>query len=130
MDVDNAGTTKYLFEDLTFKIIGSLFEVNKELGFGYNEKVYQQAFAKELERRGIAFKRENFSKISYKGNRVGCLFHDFLVEGKVVVELKVGSDLYESYFKQLLSYLRDSKLRIGILAVFTPQGLVYKRLIN
>lgn len=119
-----------LFPQLSYEILGAVFEVNKRLGFGYLEKVYQEAFARELEFRGLRFHRENFSRINYKEKKVGGLFYDFLVEGKIVVELKVAKDLYEDHINQLLSYLKDSKLKLGLLVVFTPKGVVYRRVIH
>lgn len=118
-----------LHHSLTRKIIGTLFAVNKELGFGYKEKTYQEAIAKDFETKGISFKRENFSRVSYKGKRVGCFFQDFLVEQKVILEIKIGRELFESYVKQTLSYMRDYNVKVGIVAVFTPAGVLYKRLI-
>ena len=123
-------TQEFLFKDLTYVIIGALLEVSKELGFGFDEKVYQTAFQKELELRSLKFKRENYSRISYKGRRVGSKFFDFIIDDKVVVELKVGKDLYFQHLKQLLSYLKSSGLKVGILAAFTPSGLIYKRVVN
>ena len=121
---------KLIYEDLTYKVIGSLFEVYNRLGFGYKEKVYQEALAKELQQVGLKFKRESHSSIRYKGYRVGSNFYDFLIESKIVLELKVGNEIYESHAKQLLSYLHDSKMKLGILAVYCPKGVVYKRLVN
>jgi len=118
-----------VYQDLSYKVMGALFAVNKELGFGFKEQIYQEALAKELNLRGIKFKRENFSRISYKGKRVGCVFHDFIVEGKIILELKVGNEIYESHLKQVLLYLKESRLKLGIVAVFSPAGVIYKRIV-
>lgn len=121
---------KLLYEGLTYKIIGALFEVYNRLGFGYQEKYYQRALAEELSRIGLEFEREHTRRIKYKGRIIGRYFHDFLVEDCVIVEVKVGIDIYQDNINQLLAYLKDSGRRIGILAVFTRDGVRYKRVIN
>lgn len=126
----NTDEDRYLYEKTTYQIIGALYEVYNRMGFGYQEKIYQRSFAEELEKQGLKFCRENISKIKYKGKSVGRYFHDFLVEGKIVVELKVGDSFYKNHMRQLLAYLKDGRLRIGILCVFTPDGVLIKRLIN
>ena len=119
-----------IMKDLSYKIIGLVYEVYNRLQYGHREKVYQEALAKELQQVGLKFKRESYSSIRYKGYRVGSNFYDFLIESKIVLELKVGNEIYESHAKQLLSYLHDSKMKLGILAVYCPKGVVYKRLVN
>lgn len=124
------GKDMLIYPELSYKVMGSLFEVNRQLGFGFKEKNYQEAMAKELDIRGIPYKRENFSKITYKGRRIGSVFHDFIIERKIILELKVGNELYESHLKQILLYLKESGLKLGILAVFSPGGVIYKRVVK
>jgi len=119
----------YPEKELTGKVIGVLFEVYNKLGFGYSEKVYQEAIATELASRGIKFHRENLSKISYKDRKIGYVFHDFLIENKVILEVKVGTGLFTSNVSQVLSYLKGSRLRVGLISVFTKERVLIKRVI-
>lgn len=119
-----------LYGDLTYKVIGALYEVFNILGFGYQEKHYQRAVAQELTKRRLHFRQENFARIKYKNTSIGKYFYDFLIEGEIVLELKVGNDLYQENLNQLLGYLKDSGRRLGILAVFTKKGVKYRRMIN
>lgn len=116
--------------DLTEKIIGISFKVYNNLGYGYQEKVYQQALAKELEQSGILFKREKYAKILYDGEVIGKFYLDFLVENKVAIELKVRREMFPSDWTQLLNYLKAEKLKIGLLLVFSKHKVLVKRLIN
>lgn len=128
MDTDGKG--RLLYGNLTYEVIGALYEVYNTLGFGYQEKYYQRAIAQELTKRGLHFNQENFARIKYKNTSIGKYFYDFLIENKLVLELKVGNDLYQENLNQLLGYLKDSGRRLGILVVFTKEGVKYRRVIN
>lgn len=119
-----------IYKDLSYKVVGVLFEVYNRLGFGCQEKIYQRALAEGLKKANIPFKRENYARIRFKGKIVGGYFHDFLIEGKLVLELKVGTGIYENNVNQLLAYLKDSGKRLGILVVFTQKGVVCRRVVN
>jgi len=118
------------YEKLTYKVIGCLYEVFNDLGFGHPEKVYQKAIAKELGLQNIKFSREKVSKVRYKDTAVGYYYHDFLIENDVVLEIKVGNDFYQNHLRQVLTYLKDSKLRLGIVSIFSPNGVMIKRVLN
>ena len=120
----------YLYKDLTEKIIGCCFAVYNELKYGYPEKTYQNAIASELEKKKLTFQRESYSKILYDGKAVGRFFLDFLVEDKVALEIKVRRQLYPTDWAQLLNYFKAKKLSVGLLAGYTPEKVVIKRLIN
>lgn len=120
----------YPEKELTGKVIGCLFEVYNTLGFGYPEKTYQEALASELESQTIKFKRENLSKVNYKDKKIGYFFHDFLIENRIILELKVGTDLYQSNISQTLSYLKNANLKVGMIAVITKNRVLIKRVIN
>lgn len=126
MDTDR----KYLYTELTHEIIGSLYEVYNRMGFGYSEKIYQEALAEEFGKRGIEFQREQLSRVSYKNKALGYYFHDFLIEHKVILEVKVGDNFYKNHLRQTLSYLKSSGVRLGIVAVFTPKEVLIKRIVN
>lgn len=119
-----------IYPEISYKIVGAAFDVFNQLGFGFQEKAYQEALAIELKSKSLNFRREKYSPVSYKGLRIGSYFYDFIIEDKVVLELKVGTNFYENNLSQILSYLKSSNLKLGILVVFTPKGVISKRIIN
>lgn len=115
---------------LSYTIVGSAFAVFNELGYGLHEKDYQKALARELENRQISFCREVYVPITYKGKLLSRYFADFVIEEKVILELKVSPKLGYSHSRQLLNYLRAGGYRLGILLYFTEEGVKYRRVLN
>jgi GxxExxY protein len=104
---------------LTEQIIGAAIEVHKELGPGLLESAYQRALAHELHLRAIAFEEQKFCSVKYKDLLIEEAYRlDFLVEGKVVVELKAVDELLGVHEAQVLTYLRFSSCRLGLLFNF------------
>lgn len=118
---------KYPHSEITKLIIGALFRVFKEIGYGYQERYYQRAFAIELERLGLKYEREQYQVIKYEGRIIGRYFVDFVIDKKVVVELKIASDFHESHMKQILAYLHTTKLPVGLLGRITSEGIKIRR---
>lgn len=112
-----------IYKELSFQIVGALYEVYNQLRYGHPEKIYQRAFANELSKRKIPFQKELYYPIIFKGNRIGNYYLDFLVENKVVVELKIANDFYQKDINQMLGYIKAKKYRLGILALFTKKEL-------
>lgn len=121
---------KLLYPELSYQIVGAVFSVYNNLGYGYQEKYYQRSLAKELEKARLQYRREHKVVIKYRGTVIGRYFIDFVVERSVVVELKVCNDFLYKDIKQVLAYLKASKLRLGLLCIFTKQGIKVKRLVN
>jgi GxxExxY protein len=121
---------EYLHEDLTYEIIGASFDVVKQIGYGYREKIYQRALAEELDSKGLKYKRECPIKIYYKDKIIGKYYLDFVVDDKIVVELKVANDFYVKDIKQVLSYMKANNYKLGLLIIITKDGAKVKRLIN
>ena len=119
-----------IYPELSYKIIGTLFEVYNELGGGYQEKYYQRAIGKELENRCIRFTEQLPIELSYKGESLGRYFLDFLIEEKIILEIKSASKLYPRDIKQVLGYLKEKDLELGILACFNKDKLSYKRILK
>jgi len=119
-----------IYPELCYQIIGILFEIWTELGHGHKEKIYQKAITKELKNLGLKFKEQLPTKICYKDEPVGIYYFDFLVENKIVLEIKVRNYFSTKDIKQLYSYLRAKKLKLGIIAHFTRTGVKFKRVIN
>ena len=121
---------KIVYHDLSYRLVGLMFKVYNNLGYGLQEKYYQRAFREELEKTGLIYQRELSCPINYNGKNIGRYYLDFLIENKIVIELKVARDFYARHLKQVLSYLKKTKLKLGIVAIFTSEGLKYKRVLN
>lgn len=120
-----------LYEQESYEIIGAAMTVHKELGCGFLEKVYQEAFAVELNIRGIPFERETCFSINYKGVQLQQEYiADFFCYGKIIVELKAVSTLSEQHYSQVINYLNCANVRLGLLINFGEERLRYKRLIR
>ena len=119
-----------VYPELSFKIIGIAFNVYNDLGYGYQEKYYQKAIALDLNQGGIKYEREIPIKLEYKGEKIGKYFIDFIIENKIVLELKIGSCFHRRDIKQILTYLKASGLKLGIIILISPSGIKYKRIIN
>ncbi len=119
-----------VYPEMSYNIVGALFEVYKELGSGYREKYYQRAVAIELKKRGLHFKEQVAIPLSYKEIQLGKCFLDFLVENKIVLEIKKDEKFSKKHIDQVCSYLKASNLKLGLLANFTKDGVKFKRLLN
>ena len=117
--------------EITEKIIGAAFEVHKFLGNGFQEVIYQRGLAVELTRAGLAFAREMERDVFYKDvpEPIGTRRADFVVEEKVLVELKAITELEDVHIAQALNYLRTYRLEVGLLINFGSKKLTFKRLI-
>ena len=118
-------------KDITEKIIGASFEVHKFLGNGFQEIIYQRAFAWEFSQVGLSFCREIEQEIFYKDLKepVGTRRADFVVEGDVLVELNAIMKLAEVHIAQALNYLKTYRLEVALLINFGSKTLTFKRLV-
>ena len=116
-------------KELTGQIIGAAFEVYNLLGYGFLEKVYENALIKELQIRDLNFDAQYPIKVKYKGEEVGEYFADIFVEGKVIVELKTGEAFNPLHEAQLLNYLKATEIKVGLLINFSPKKCEYKRFV-
>ena len=123
--------TDLKYKDITEKIIGASFEVHKFLGNGFQEVIYQRALEWELSQAGLSFSREIEQDIFYKQlpEPIGTRRADFVVEGKVLVELKAIIELEDVHLAQVLNYLKAYKLEVGLLINFGSKSLTFKRLV-
>ncbi len=120
-----------LYEELTQKIIGAAIEVHKQLGPGLLESVYQACLAHELDLCGIHFEQQKDLPVEYKGVRLESgLRLDFIVENKVVIEIKSTEALHPIHEAQLLTYLKITGCKVGLLINFNvavlTKGIVRK----
>ncbi|MYG00507.1 GxxExxY protein [Candidatus Poribacteria bacterium] len=121
--------TDLKYGEITGKIIKAAYEVHTFLGNGFQEVIYQRALSLEMERVGLGFAREVEYDIYYKDNPkpIGNRRADFLVEGKVLVELKAVTELEDVHIAQLLNYLKVYRIEVGLLLNFGEKKLEYKR---
>ncbi|MBS1632110.1 MAG: GxxExxY protein [Ferruginibacter sp.] len=119
------------YEDITKKIIGASFEVHKFLGNGFQEVIYQRALAWEFGQAGLSYAREIEQDIFYKELQepIGTRRADFVVEGKVLVELKAVIQLEDVHLAQILNYLKAYRMEVGLLINFGSKSLTFKRLV-
>jgi len=118
-------------KDITEKIIGAAFEVHKFLGNGFQEVIYQRALAYEMSQFNLSYNREIEQDIFYKELQepIGIRRADFVVEGKVLVELKAIKELEDVHLAQVLNYLKAYRLEVALLINFGSKSLTFKRLV-
>ena len=119
----------FKYEEITEAIIGSAFEVYNILGYGFLERVYQRALQVELLRRGHSAEIENAIKVIFKDVIVGEYTADILVDGKVIVELKVAKKYNPKDEPQLLNELKATKMKVGLLINFGREKVEFKRFV-
>lgn len=119
-----------LYPELSYQIIGVLFEVSNVFGSKYQERYYQQAIAESFRMADIKFREQFPVKLMINNSQVSRGLIDFVVEDKVALEIKRGERFLKSNIDQLYSYLRIADIKLGILANFTSKGLQFKRVVN
>jgi GxxExxY protein len=119
-----------LYKDLTGKILGAAMEVHKELGCGFLEALYQEAFEHELKLKKMRFIRQKPHRVTYKGV---VLRHpyipDLIIEDKVVVDLKAIREITPIEEAQMINYLKITNLEVGLIINFAGRSLEWKRLV-
>jgi len=119
--------TDGLYKDLTYKIIGCLYEVHGELGSVHKEIIYHKAVAIELSNKNIPFTEEKCLDVKYKGKRVGVYKPDFIIDDKVILEIKVVSLITKAIYDQVYYYVKGTKYKLVLLANFGTSKLGIKR---
>ena len=120
---------KQRLDELTYIINGAVFEVNRILGAGFLEKVYEKALLNELSLRQLKVESQVPVKVHYKGDVVGEFILDILVEDSIIIELKAVEKLQKVHTAQLLNYLKATKLSVGLLVNFTYPKAEIKRFV-
>lgn len=119
-----------LYEKITEKIIGCGFEVYNELGYGYLEKVYENALMIAMQETGLKVEQQKPVPVYFREKLVGEYFTDILVEKKIIVEIKTIDMLSRIHFSQVLNYLKATRLKLGFLINFGPKKVSYERIIK
>lgn len=129
LEIDDEHPSKLLHREITEKIIGAAFEVHRELGYGFLERVYQRAMQVELLRTGVSAEIEKRIQVKYKGVVVGEYDADLIVDGCVAVELKVTPQYDKRDEAQLLNELKATGIKVGLLVNFGRAKVEYRRLV-
>ena len=122
--------TELICKELSFVIIGAAMEVHKVLGSSFLEAVYQKVLAHELKLRGIIFYEQVRLPITYKGESMGEYVADFIVESKIILEIKAVSKLNSSHHAQAMHYLTATGNKLVLLLNFGVLSLEYRRVIK
>jgi GxxExxY protein len=116
-------------DDLTYKIRGAIFEVNRVLGHGFLEKVYENALMVELQDRELKAESQVPVSVQYKKREVGEYFADIVVENEVILELKAVESLQKIHEAQILNYLKATDYKVGFLVNFTHPKAEIRRFV-
>ena len=116
-----------LHSELTDKIIAAAYDVHNQLGFGFSEKVYENAMAIKLTSKNLAAAQQVAINVFFEGNRVGEYFADILVEETIIVELKAVAEPSKVHEAQLINYLKATGKRVGLLINFGEKLKVVRR---
>ncbi|MEA2020797.1 MAG: GxxExxY protein [Patescibacteria group bacterium] len=117
----------FLYEDLSYKLRGCAFEVYNRLGFGHKESVYQKAFAEELKKAKIPFEQEKSLGIKYRNKTIGRYRPDFIIDEKIIIEMKAVETMPKSYEQQLVHYLKSTGYKLGFLINFGGKKIDIRR---
>lgn len=121
--------TGIIYPELSYKIMGAIFEVHKNLGPGFLESIYEKALIDELSRRELKVENQKVINITYKNKKVGVHRLDIVVENKIVIEIKTVERFAINHKAQLTSYLKASGYRLGILVNFAKSKVEYYRVL-
>lgn len=119
-----------IYPELSYKLVGLLYKVYNQLGGGYQEKYYQQALKRELFVNKIPFLEQVRTDFNYNGKMIGRYYLDFIVDHKIVLEIKAVPSFSKKDIMQVLNYLRQSDLKLGILASLNRNNIFYKRILR
>ena len=111
-----------LHEEITSSIIAAYYDVYNTLGYGFLEKVYENALIFELQKRGLSVEQQMPIKVYYEGQVVGEYFADLLVNDLVILELKAAEQIIKAHEAQLTNYLKATDLEVGLILNFGPKA--------
>ena len=119
----------YIYKDLTYKIIGAIYNVHRELGSVHKEIIYHKAIAIEFSEKEIPFVEEKPIDVKYKGKKIGVYKPDFIIDDKVILEVKVAPAITKAMRDQVYYYVKGTKYKLVLLANFGTSKVGIKRLI-
>lgn len=118
---------KWLYHELTEKIIGCCYRVHNELGSGHKESVYKKALCREFEKKNIGYEKEEVLTVKYQDENVGTYRADFVIENKILLEIKAVEFIPKTYETQLLYYLKSTGYNLGLLINFGAKRVQVRR---
>ncbi len=110
-----------LHEEITSQIIAAFYAAYNKLGYGFLEKVYENALVLELRKAGLKVQEQVPIEVCYEGHPIGQYFADLLVDDKVIVEVKAADTLNQAHENQLVNYLKATHLEVGLILNFGPE---------
>ena len=120
-----------IYSEETYRLIGLAMQVHRELGCGFLEPVYQEAFEMLLKINGVPYEREKLLPIYFMGERLKKEYYaDFVCYGKIIVEFKAVSELSAVHDAQVMNYLKATRFKLGLLFNFGQNSLVHRRFAN
>lgn len=128
MTQNNQTDTDFLFKEETDQIIGAFYKVYRTLGFGFLERVSQNALYYELVARGFKCKAQHPIQVFYEGVLVGEYIADIVVNDKIILELKANKALSVEYESQLLNYLKATQIELGLLLNFGQRPQIKRKI--
>ncbi|KKU67994.1 MAG: GTP-binding protein LepA [Parcubacteria group bacterium GW2011_GWA2_47_16] len=128
-NADKRGGEEFLYSDLTYKLRGAFFEVRKKIGLGHKESVYHNALEIEFAKAGIKFESKKNIPILYEGKNIGVYQPDFVIEDKVIIELKALPEIGRQQTEQVWSYLKGCSYRLALLVNYGSTDLEIKRVV-
>lgn len=118
-----------VYKELSYKIIGVAMEVHKELGYGYLEKVYENAMMVLFQEKEINAQQQRELNVIFRGTEIGKYIADIVVEDRVIIELKVATGIKDIHKAQVANYLKTTGLKLGIIINFGKESLEFERVI-
>lgn len=119
-----------LYQDKTEKILKCFYNVYNELGFGFLEKVYENALLIELREHGFFCERQKPINVFYKENQVGEYYADIMVDNCIILELKAAESLIREHELQLINYLRATNIELGLILNFGKKPEFKRRIFS
>ncbi|MGQ0828409.1 MAG: GxxExxY protein [Bacteroidota bacterium] len=119
-----------IYPELSYKIIGCTYDVFNQLGGGHKESVYQNALKLALNEKQLSYKEQLYYPVSFNNTVVGRNYFDFLIDEKIVVELKASVRFTKTHYDQVLNYLNISNLKLALLITFGTEEVRCKRVVN
>ena len=119
-----------VYPDLSFKIVGVIYKVYNQMGGGYQEKYYQRAISRELRAQRIPFLEQVKADLVCKNRNIGRYYMDFIIDHKIVLELKITPVFTGRDIMQVLNYLKQSDLKLGILVSLNRNTIKFKRILK
>lgn len=116
-------------KELSFKVIGYAMEVYNELGYGFLEKVYENALIEILKEKRLDYCSQAPIKVKFRGKVVGEYIADILISDKIIIELKTIEKISGIHEAQLLNYLKATGIKVGLLINFSPNKLEFKKMV-